>query len=116
MFGKISSWLIGTLGTFGRILLWVILFLYYFAPVYFLPLPFWADGLIILVLLNIGAWADLVSIPIWIWALIRVVTSPLDITSYIFFAFFAIYAALLFHDTIVYITAWNEKRKYRLFK
>lgn len=116
MFSKISSWLIGTLGAFGRILLWVILFLYYFAPIYFLPLPLWADGIIILVLLNIGAWADLFSIPLWIWALVRAVSQPLTIPSYIFFVAFVIYVSLLFHDIIVYITAWNEKRKYRLFK
>ena len=116
MFDKLTSWLISTLGAFGRILLWIVLFLYYFIPLYFLPFPLWANALIIVILMSIGAWSDLFSIPLWIWALVRAVSQPLTIPSYIFFVAFVIYVSLLFHDIIVYITAYNERRKYRLFK
>jgi hypothetical protein len=116
MFKKLLAWLICTFGVFGRAILWVLQFLFYFTPLYFLPFPWWINTLIILTLMNIGAWADLLVMPLWIWAFLRVIAQPLTLSSYIFFVVAAIWLIATVHDVIAFINVYREQRKYRLFK
>ena len=99
----ITEKFVTSLGVLGKILIWFFLFFFYFTPVYFLPLPSWTDTLIVLILMNVGAWADLLSLPLWAWAFVEVINQPFDCLSYVFLVFFAIYAVIAAHDLIVFL-------------
>ena len=90
MFERISSWLKTTLGFFGSILVWFVSLIIYCPPLLVISLPTWAYFLIIFVMMSIGEFADFLSIPLWIWALLIALKHPTHWLHIIFFVLFAV--------------------------
>ena len=85
------------LGGFGAILWYIISIVYSFGPLYILHFPFWLDAILIAVILFLPFIGELVRLALYIWALIVVLSQPIDIVSIIFLVF----AALYFFTTVL---------------
>lgn len=100
---RLAEWFSTVFGVAGSLFLWLLLSAFYFAPLFVLPIPFWISVLIIVLLLNVGQLAVVLSFPLWIWAFVQVINHPLDIVSWIFLGCFAVYAACVIHDVVLFV-------------
>lgn len=100
---RLAEWFSTVFGVAGSLFLWLLLSAFYFAPLFVLPIPFWISVLIIVLLLNVGQLAVVLSLPLWIWAFVQVINHPLDAVSWIFLGCFAVYAFCFIHDVFLFV-------------
>lgn len=99
------------LGTFGSVLYYLIMLLLFFAPILVLDLPFWADLIILNILLfsqGLFPIGDILSLGIDIWALIVALRNPTDVLSIIFFVAFALNIIRVIISIAAYATSRKE--------
>lgn len=84
--------LTATLGTFGLILWYVISVVITFAPLIILSFPIYIDAAIIAIINIIPILGNIVSVVIWVWALIECIGGPQDIFAIIYYILFGLKA------------------------
>lgn len=87
----LKNLLLGSLGTIGYILWYLVSILLLYAPLVFLDFPLLIDILIIFAITSLPFWGDVVELIIWIWSFVVVLSEPIDVISVIYFVTFAFY-------------------------
>lgn len=82
--------LIGTLGTVGFILYFIISAMLTVAPLAVLDFPFWVDIIIIFVVFSIPIIGGLMNFIIWIWSFVVVISEPINGLSIFYFVALAV--------------------------
>ncbi len=86
---RLKEKLIGTLGTVGFILYFIISAMITVAPLVVLDFPFWIDAIIIFVVISLPFIGGLIEFIIWIWSFVVIISAPISALSYIYFILFA---------------------------
>jgi hypothetical protein len=86
--------LIGSLGVFGYIIWYIIAFVFAFAPLWVLNLPWWADMLIVAVIMFLPIIGALCNIGIWIWSFFVAIITPINAFVVIYFIVLTIYVII----------------------
>ena len=84
--------LASALGTVGFAIWYVISVLITFAPLSILRFSFFVDLIIIAVITSVPFIGNIVSVVIWIWALLECISGPQDIFAIIYYILFALKA------------------------
>lgn len=79
------------LGVVGIILWYLFSFVFCFAPLLFLDLPFWVKALAVFAILSFPLLGELVRFVLYICAFFVVISEPIDAFSILFFVCCAIY-------------------------
>ena len=103
--------LLGSLGTFGYILWYLLSILLIYAPLIFLDLPFLIDLVIIFAVSSVPFWGDIVELIIWIWSIFAVLAGPFDIFAILYFIALAFYIFTKFIPFVISIISILCNRK-----
>ena len=88
---KIKDVLVGSLGVVGMVVWSLVCAVLAFLPLSFLNFPLWMDLVIIFVILSMDFVGGLISLILWIWSFIIVISAPIDGLSIFYFVVFAVY-------------------------
>lgn len=91
----------GSLGVAGSVIFYLISCLLVVAPLWFIGLPWWADLLIIALILSTNIIGGVISVALWVWALVIVVSGTIGWLEIVFFVLFAVYLFFTFIPAIL---------------
>ena len=108
---KLKELLVGSLGIVGYVIWNILLYVFYFLPVFVLDFPLWADILIVLCIANLPFLGEILYFVTWIWSFIIIILEPINVFSIFYLVVFGIY---VFTDVVPFvrllITAMFDKK------
>lgn len=96
----IKEKLLSAFGAAGTVLWWVVSFLFVIIPIAATGLPIWARVIIFAVIMLTDVIGTILTITVYIWGTIAVLSSPLSFFTIIFFIDLILYVIFLLIPTI----------------
>lgn len=93
---KIKNWAATTFGVVGMVIWYLLSFVFNFAPLVILHFSFWINLILIIVMTSVPFLNIIVSLIVWIWALVVAIGGPQDVFAIIYYVVFAINAISVF--------------------
>ena len=113
---KLKEFLVGSLGTVGMVIWFIIDFAFLFTPLWFLDIPSFWITLVLTMLLFIPCVGGLTSFVLWILSFIEILSVPIDGWSIFYFAMVAIYFISTVLPVAIYLIMYLLSSLYSLFK
>ena len=88
---KLKDVLVGSLGIVGYGIWTVLLYGFYFIPVFVLNIPWWVSIIIVLCVVNIPIFGEVLYFATWIWSFIIIVSESINLFSIFYFVVFGLY-------------------------
>lgn len=98
---KFKDKLQNSLGVFGIVLYYAMLFIFAYAPLIVLDFPFWADLIIFAVIAFLPVIYYVTGPIFWIWGLIKVMDGPQDVIAYIYYVGFALWLISIVFQLVI---------------
>lgn len=108
---KLKEVLVNSLGTVGYIIWNVLLYVFCLLPVLVLDIPWWADVIVVLCIVNIPFLGKILYLASWVWSFVIIISEPISGFSIFYFIVLGIYVFVdLLPSAMLLITAMFEKK------
>lgn len=81
-------------GTIGLIIWYIVSCALMYAPLYFIGFPWWANLIVIVIILSVPVIGDIIELASWIWGFTIIVHEPFGFAVVWFYVAFVVYLVL----------------------